>query len=568
MRILFIIILLIVGWIPLVTKFAIIENKIGSLKYIAYPIKTIEYDFLLYYRSKFFILLTIILFLFYILEYKKKKNYIDRYNLLIFLLFILTILSYIFSPFKEVSLFGINERYEGTLSWISYLVFLWVLVNRLTRRKEIRYIFYAMVFSLVIIHLIGILQMFGYDIFKMEFIRSLLIPVKYKAKLFVGKMRSHYVYSLFGNSNYAGTIAALSMPLFIIKFTKEKNKIKEVLFYLCYLLSILELRGSGSRAGLLGVIIILFLYLIFYFKQNKIRVGISIFTFILITYLPFLPGKRALKELNPNNKVRVSKIEKISENKLKIEMSSHMIVLDFAKPKIEIKIDGEKKHLEANRGITLIRVKKDHKWKEDLKVKVLTPFQFVVQIDNVNFPILKTKVGIKTIGLKGEIEDIYMAERLRYLDGYERKGSGRVYIWSRIIPKLRKVGIFGSGANTTSLIFPQNDNVGKALGFEMENNISIFVDKPHNLYINLILEFGPIYLFIFLTLLLTLFKDSFKIIKNKDKKKFNLIDNLLIINITTIGYLVVMIFNDSTVLTSIYFFAYLGLGIVIVKKNK
>ena len=64
--------------------------------------------------------------------------------------------------------------------------------------------------------------------------------------------------------------------------------------------------------------------------------------------------------------------------------------------------------------------------------------------------------------------------------GKEYLGSGRIYIWSRTLPILKKYIVAGSGPDTFAEVFPQNDYVGKAI---YANNPARVIEKPHNDYL-------------------------------------------------------------------------------------
>lgn len=61
--------------------------------------------------------------------------------------------------------------------------------------------------------------------------------------------------------------------------------------------------------------------------------------------------------------------------------------------------------------------------------------------------------------------------------GLEYLGSGRLYIWSRILPMLKNYIFVGSGPDTFAEAFPQNDYVGKMIYAESTARI---MERAHN----------------------------------------------------------------------------------------
>ena len=55
--------------------------------------------------------------------------------------------------------------------------------------------------------------------------------------------------------------------------------------------------------------------------------------------------------------------------------------------------------------------------------------------------------------------------------GLEYLGSGRLYIWSRILPMLKHDILKGSGPVTFAEVFPQNDYAGKMIYAESTGRI-------------------------------------------------------------------------------------------------
>ncbi len=87
----------------------------------------------------------------------------------------------------------------------------------------------------------------------------------------------------------------------------------------------------------------------------------------------------------------------------------------------------------------------------------------------------------------------------------ERIGSNRGYIWSRSLPLVKSRPIIGNGPDSYALVFPQRDYVMRANVFGDTMKI---VDKPHNQYVGILVEFGVLGLICFLYWLFVLIKSN------------------------------------------------------------
>jgi len=123
--------------------------------------------------------------------------------------------------------------------------------------------------------------------------------------------------------------------------------------------------------------------------------------------------------------------------------------------------------------------------------------------------------------------------------------------------------IKGSGPDTFTLIFPQDDYIG------LENNgfKGSIVSKPHNLFLQIGIQTGVISLIAFLVLYLIYFIQSIRLyVKNKFESYSAQIG--VGIFLATIGYMIGGITNDSTITVSPIFWILLGIGFAMNQKIK
>jgi hypothetical protein len=150
--------------------------------------------------------------------------------------------------------------------------------------------------------------------------------------------------------------------------------------------------------------------------------------------------------------------------------------------------------------------------------------------------------------------------------GKEKLGSARGYIWSRAIPLLKNTVILGNGPDTFPFVFPQNELIAKYYALDTPN---ITVDKAHNLYLQMALNYGVVALLAFLVITIVYLVDSFKLYAFKEN--YNLDKTTMLGAITSlgvVGYLITGLFNDSVVSVAPVFWIVFGVGVALNFMNR
>ena len=113
--------------------------------------------------------------------------------------------------------------------------------------------------------------------------------------------------------------------------------------------------------------------------------------------------------------------------------------------------------------------------------------------------------------------------------------DGRIYIWKKSIPQLKKTILIGHGPNNYAMRMPQYEHFPTRV-----------IDRPHNAYLNIWIESGLVSLIILLL--------AFWVILYSDKtlKK----DKALQMGV--LGFLIAALFTDSVLCVTPYFIIFLG----------
>ncbi|SKA81650.1 putative inorganic carbon (hco3(-)) transporter [Caloramator quimbayensis] len=202
-----------------------------------------------YYQAKSYLIYALCLFTSIPFLFEFNKDYFSNkaiYYTIFVYIFILA-LSTIFSVNISQSIFGKIYRYEGFLTLICYLIIFIIASSKYIFSKvHLVYLF----LSATVISIYGILQYFGYNIVKVDPIRSKWVK---------------YVYSTIGNPNFLGSYLVLILPISIYCFIKS-NKILNLLIT-CLLYTTLLL--TNTRSAWIGFALSFLLLVIFSIKNKK-----------------------------------------------------------------------------------------------------------------------------------------------------------------------------------------------------------------------------------------------------------------------------------------------------------
>ncbi|MDY0235540.1 MAG: O-antigen ligase family protein [Gudongella sp.] len=544
-----------------------------------------NFDFFSYYKMVWLVGLSVIGVLIYLYKSFLMQDIPLRKSKLYYPLgtyAVLVILSTFFASYKSVAMIGFVDRYEGMLALLSYIAIMFLAYNTVDNEKHVKWILTGFSISGIIMILIGITQFFGTDIFTTDFGKKLILPAQYENLadslnfIFAG---SKSVYATLYNINYVGVYMSMLFSLMTTLFILTKDLKWKIFFGIMTTSSFLMLLGSKSRAGLIAIFVFAFLSLIFFRKQ--VLPNWKTFTAIVILIGVSFVGVNTLYEGSVITRLKGG----IESLKVKTEPNFQNILLEDETATVEF-TDYSMTIVMAESGLMLFDTNEEPL---DLAVDaennniiraVEPPYNehsFITKSykgDVVLETTLKTNLGNRTIrfirkddimmvlGYDGELVTDIKAPSFGF-KGRESMASNRGYIWSRSIPMLKDNVILGHGPDTYALYFPNNDFVGKFVGF---NSINTVVDKPHNLYLQIGINTGVLSLLAFLTLIGMYMISSFKAYFKKESYKGIMEATGLGIFMAVCMYLFTGLSNDSIVSVAPIFWILLGTGFVLNEK--
>ncbi|MCR5481268.1 MAG: O-antigen ligase family protein [Clostridia bacterium] len=177
------------------------------------------------------------------------------------------------------------------------------------------------------------------------------------------------------------------------------------------------------------------------------------------------------------------------------------------------------------------------------------------------WPFLVSEDGVKYVNAFGKTCSLRKVEAGWFADN-PSFGSGRGYIWSRTFPLMKDTVLLGHGADTYCLYFPHDDYVGKYNSAGWANNLTMIVDKPHNMYMGMWVGTGGISVIAFVAMLIIYFVQTVRIYWRRKYETFAEYAGFGIF-LGVMGFAATGLVDDSTVSVMPMFYGLLGTGIAI-----
>lgn len=581
----------ILGIVPLIVRASIFDpeenaaNVFGTVKASSDLFSQRKSQLLIF----FCIILIGISIVFFKKIFEKRDKTINSILIAAGVFWLFTLLSTVFSSYKELALWGIFDRAEGFITITCYLILLIYSIYTFRNTDDYKFISTPILILVGINAFLGLFQYAGQDLIKTG-IGTLIATGDSKSKLDL-LYEAGKIYGTLYHYNYVGSFAAIVFPiLFCLTVFEEYDIIEKIKLGIGTLLSLWLLFGSTSRAGIIGIAASTIFAIIIFWKQiiKKWKALLIFFITILVIAVGLnfatkgaiferLPGLASdtLSIFKSNNDFNYKEHVPVSD--IKYNDKTTEIVL----PNEVIKISYEKGNYifknSKDEPINYIKTNFDYKTDNELFKHISfqmskltngssTPNALVLLVNNQSQFIFSLKSD-NTIHLVSPTtkKDINLEYPETFgFNGKEKLGSMRGYIWSRSIPMIKNNVILGGGPDTFAIRFPQNDLIGKYYAYDTPNMV---VDKPHNLYLQTALNEGLIALLAFLTIMIIYIVDSVRLYSRKDYyEKPQILGAATCLGV--IGYLFAGIFNDSVVSVAPVFWIVLGVGIAINYVNR
>lgn len=568
--------LLIVGFVPFIVYAKLIDLK-GTTQALYWTTQGQYLDFFSYWKSMWVIILTglsSIIYLGLIIDKKLPFKNIKKYYIPLFIYSVLVILSAINSFDKNTALWGFPDMFQGSFVLISYVVLTFLVINYVNSNKDISLFKKAFIILMIAEGVLGISQYFGFDLIRTNIGKALIIPNYLKVDNINFTFGPKTIYATLFNTNFVGSFAALMIPLSLAFLLSSKNKNQKIISIISVVLMLFVWIGSNSRAGYVGVAVASVIGI--WIFRDKIKENFKVFVLsvlillISVIALNIYTGGNIfnrIAQIKVTNDTANTNIESIKPTVFEdIEVNKNTFYIKTSTETLYFKLEGDKLFFldENNKELSIstqnnVILINDEKYKEYV-ISIAQGYPGVtVNRSNINLRFYFTKDGIKFIGNGGRLTEPILPEVFKPLEGLEKLGSMRGYIFGRTIPLLKNYIFVGAGPDNYPFVFPQDDVVGKIKAYDTAD---IIVDKPHNLYLQKAINTGVLSLLALLALWGMYIFNSLKIYS---RMTFDSLDKYVgaACVVSVIGYLIAGLFNDNIVSVTPLFWVILGLGISI-----
>jgi O-antigen ligase len=498
---------------------------------------------------------------------------------------VLIILSTMYSKYGDIALFGMVNKFEGMFVLLSYCIlcfYTFSIVNSATKSK---YLIYALMTSTFVICVIGIFQYLDMDLFRSEFGKKLMFGDNYQRvkngiKFLVN---SNSVYATISHYNYVGSFSSILVPLLLILTIYTKDQKSKFIYGGLFVMIFFILIVCSSRAGWLGSSFAFLVFLLLFAKKilkNKKTIAIVLASFLLVIIPISLLTKQAIISRVDNTFNDLSNLlDNYRNNSFDNRTDLSLQDLKLTDNEVQIKTKWESLTVRLLEGLSFNFLNENNKIlttyyvdKSQGKIAIRESEYkdyviYMGNFNNINNVLIINRTGIelafkiednkiKLMNMQGKVLNPNEPETWGF-KGAETFASGRGYIWSRTIPLLKNALFLGYGADTFIFYYPQGDFFAK---LKVYNEMWSYIDKPHNLFLQIALSSGVLSLIVIVVMFLIYFISSVRLYYNCEIDDEEKIYGLACF-LGVCGYIMTGFFNDSIVGVAPVFWIVFGTGI-------
>jgi hypothetical protein len=495
---------------------------------------------------------------------------------------LLALLSSVISKYRSYSFTGTFDQFESVFALLSYCILAYYSFQIVRTERDIKLIIYALLVGVLIMSLLGLTQVTNHDFYNTNTGWNLISNATYAdyKSDFPISVGYKVVYLSLFNQNYVGVYVSLLFPIMLYMAIFTKKLWLRFAFLATALGLLVCLYGSRSTTGFVSVIITVLISIIFLWryiiKYYFISVPIFIITALGLFFINTYTGNYIGNQIN-----KLTNIQKSTPLLTEVQTNDDNLVIQYGGNSLKVEFSV----YEGDICNFIFTDQSDNIVTSTMDVvngpititdERFPGFVFTPELNNDGTIIFKIVFDNKAwyftnqrgdqtfyyVNVYGKYDKIITAPSAVFT-GYEAYASGRGYIWSRTIPLLKDRIFLGSGADTFTLVFPQNDYVNyKINGFE-----GSLLSKPHNLYLQVGVQTGILSLLAMLTFYGWYFISSIRIYLRCNFDSYSYVVGAAIF-IGSIGYMISGIANDSSITTAPIFWVLIGIGIAINKLIK
>lgn len=574
--------ILLVTVVPLLVR--VHEYKTGFAQYGWYPQSDTQQEFFLYYKALAIIVIAVVMCA--VLAYRymtKKKEFKWCYELIPILIYaVLTLLSSLFSQYKYFCFHGSSEIFESLWVLLGYCIILFYAYQFMNTIEDVDCIMEWLTVGLGVMLVIGVLQAVGHDFFG-TYLGKMLITgetdknVLDKVEIIFEKGR---VFLTVYNPNYVASYFSLMIPIEIALLIKNKQIGYRILYSVMLVASLVCLLASGNRSGIVAfavttvlTVILLYKYII---KAWKVVIPAVLVAAVIMGV--YLSQNNFILQKFSN---LFSAVDRVEDPISEIVTGDEDVAFTYLGEEFHLAYDVDENgyisvSLKDGDGEQIASTFDEQSYTYTITderflgflvqvVNLDEQITMYVRADNFDWYFQKQDGTYFYYNAFGQWVKINNAPRVA-VNFLEKKFEERGTIWSKTIPMLKNCILFGTGADTFAVTYPQDDYVDKTYDWT-----TTAVDlKPHCFYLQIATQSGIPALLAILVFYIWYFIKSFRLYRRalfRDGMEVMGAGLLL----ATFTYMIISFLNDSTVAVAPIFWIMMGMGISIneiVKKRQ
>lgn len=467
------------------------------------------------------------------------------------------------SDFKYIAWNGSVARFEGTRTIICYMFMLFYIINVVDELRDAIIILSSVMAGVFVACIVGITQLAKHD-FLLTDIAKRIVTGGGNFSL-EGRFEAGQVYQTVANMDYVGMYLSLVVPLLLtilyvcfsrnsrqkllmLGISDNKRIVMAIATLVLLVMIAVNIYGAGSVGGWIGICTGIAILLITTVSRKWLKAVLAV---VFVTGAIVLLNSAYADSADTHKQIEYIETG-IDYIRLSLNGNELDIIYDRYDNQYEL-VDGQ-----GNSVPTFWFAEEEGRYQVDdprfageitlvpLKDQNGTPC-VVVDVKDEEFGFTFYEDGAKYLNPFGNEVELGVIDSVGF-EGHLIAGSGRGYIWSRTIPLLKKHLLMGTGADTFMLVFPQDDYAGK---YSSGSPLQVTCDKPHNMYLGMAVGTGIISLLAFVSIIAISLLRVFK------SDEISIYAKSLVAGI--IGFLVVGLFNDSSVCVMPMFYGLLGI---------
>lgn len=539
------------------------EYDYGYSKYLWHSDDSVAQDLYAYYRSYFFSLIAILSV--FVLAFRmglyKEKNKESKLFLPLAVYGVFAVLSTICSINPAASLTGNFYQFQSVFVLLGFCVMAFYTYQMMEKEQDYKTVIVGLNLMFAFISIVGWFQVFKHDLLNYEWMQRLIMSAE-QFEEYAGEITDVFsgnnVFLTLYNPNYAAVFLVMMTSVFSALLLGEKEKRQKIFYLVLFLSSLILIWFTYTRAALVALAAGAIVFLLCLGKRGRglfkyVIPGFFILAVVLIVvdagnHFHFLSRMMDEKEV-----VKLEDVRTMADG-VSITYDGESLTFSLEDEELVVREEkGKTTTLKKSSGEFILPFSAPAKAviMEEKDGKAI-----LMQIEDITLEFVKTENGYLYRNEDGKLDEMTAISHID-LQGMEYLGSGRGYIWSRVIPILKNYLFLGSGPDTFAEAFPQNDYVGKIVYADSARRV---IEGAHNDYLTRWVQTGLLSLIALLVFYILFLKRCFSYYKNinLDTKKNQLGFGCFV---GCVCYLICCFFSDSTLYTTPVFFVFAGIAL-------